>query len=66
LLPRIEEYQPSRIGEELPDLVFFTVENTQPPRLIIESDGTRLSIAYGNPARADISTNISGPDSCPW
>jgi hypothetical protein len=48
LLPRIEEYQPSRIGEELPDLVFFTVENTQPPRLIIDSDGTRLSIVYGN------------------
>jgi hypothetical protein len=48
LLPRIEEYQPSRIEDELPDLVFFAVENTQPPRLIIESDGTRMSSAYGN------------------
>jgi hypothetical protein len=47
-MPRIEEYKPSRIEEELPDLVFFAVENTQPPRLIIESDGTRMSIAYGN------------------
>lgn len=48
LLPRVGEYQPSRIEEELPDLVFFVVESTQPLRLIIESDGTRMSIAYGH------------------
>jgi len=47
-LPRIEEYQPERIEDELPDLVFMIVENAKPPRLIIESDGTRMSIAYGN------------------
>ena len=47
-MPRVREYQPSRIEEELPDLVFFAVEKTQPPRLVIESDGTRMSIAYGN------------------
>jgi hypothetical protein len=48
LLPRIEEYQPARMEDELPDLVFLTVENAQPPRLVIESDGTRMSSAYGN------------------
>jgi hypothetical protein len=48
LLPRVEEYQPPRIEDELPDLVFFVVESTQPPRLIIESDGTRMSRAYGH------------------
>jgi hypothetical protein len=48
LLPRVEEYKPSRIEEELPDLVFFTVQKTQPPRLIIDSDGTRMSSAYGH------------------
>src|ERR1700687_2492874 len=48
LLPRVEEYQPSRIEDELPDLVFFAVASTQPPRLIIESDGTRMSRAYGH------------------
>jgi hypothetical protein len=48
LLPRVEEYKPTRIEEELPDLVFFVVESVQPPRLIIQSDGTRMSIAYGN------------------
>jgi hypothetical protein len=47
-LPRVEEYQPSRIEDELPDLVFFAIASTQPPRLIIESDGTRMSRAYGH------------------
>ena len=47
-LPRIEEFQPTRIEDELPDLVFLAVEKTEPPRLIIESDGTRLSAAYGH------------------
>jgi hypothetical protein len=48
-LPRMDEYQPERIEDELPDLVFFTVEsNEAPPRLLIESDGTRMSSAYGN------------------
>src|SRR5271169_3006773 len=48
LTPRIEEYQPARMEEELPDLVFMTVEHARPPRLIIDSDGTRMSVAYGN------------------
>ena len=48
-LPRMDEYRPERIEDELPDLVFFTVETDQaPPRLLIESDGTRMSSAYGN------------------
>jgi len=47
-LPRIGEYQPSRLADELPDLVYYTVENTQPPRLTIQSDGTRISNAYGH------------------
>jgi hypothetical protein len=48
-LPRMDEYQPARIEDELPDLVFFTVDTSQaPPRLTIDSDGTRMSSAYGN------------------
>ena len=47
-LPRIEEFQPARIEDELPDLVFLTVEKANPARLIIDSDGTRMSIAYGH------------------
>ena len=49
LMPCIEEYQPSRLADELPDLVYYTVDSTQvPPRLTIQSDGTRMSSAYGN------------------
>jgi hypothetical protein len=49
LLPRIEEYQPARIADELPDLVYYTVDTSQlPPRLTIQSDGTRMSSAYGH------------------
>lgn len=51
-IPRLEEYQPSRLSDELPDLVYMTVDRTrQPPRLIIDSDGTRMSTAYGNRGR---------------
>ena len=49
LLPRLEEYQPDRLTDELPDLVYYTVESTQqPPRITIQSDGTRMSNAYGH------------------
>jgi hypothetical protein len=49
LTPRIEEYQPTRLSDELPDLVYYTVDDTQqPPRLTIQSNGTRMSNAYGN------------------
>jgi hypothetical protein len=48
-IPRMSEYQPARIEDELPDLVFYTVDTEiQPPRLTIQSDGTRMSTAYGN------------------
>ena len=51
-LPRIDEYQPSRIEDELPDLVFCTVDTTaELPRLTIQSDGTRMSNAYGSPGK---------------
>jgi hypothetical protein len=49
LVPRIEEYQPARLADELPDLVYYTVDSALlPPRLTIQSDGTRMSSAYGN------------------
>jgi hypothetical protein len=49
LLPRIGEYQPTRLADELPDLVYYTVDITpSPPRLTIQSQGTRMSSAYGN------------------
>jgi hypothetical protein len=48
-LPGINEYQPARIEDELPDLVYYTVDTAPtPPRLVIDSDGTRMSSAYGH------------------
>ncbi|MBI5262762.1 MAG: hypothetical protein HY852_13200 [Bradyrhizobium sp.] len=47
-MPGIWEYQPARLEDELPDLVYYTVDTEPaPPRLIIQSEGTRLSNAYG-------------------
>jgi hypothetical protein len=49
MIPRLSEYQPERIEDERPDLVLYTVDTlTQPPRLTIRSNGTRMSTAYGN------------------
>jgi hypothetical protein len=48
-LPAIGEYSPARIEDELPDLVYYSVDcGANPPRLIIDSDGTRMSSAYGH------------------
>jgi hypothetical protein len=48
-MPRMREYRPERLADELPDLVYYTVEPAQqPPRLMIQSDGTRMSSAYGH------------------
>jgi hypothetical protein len=47
--PRIGDYQPERLADELPDLVYCTVDTArEPPRIFIESDGTRLASAFGN------------------
>jgi hypothetical protein len=48
-MPRMSGYQPERLEDELPDLVFYTVDTAHaPPRLTIQSDGTRMSSAYGH------------------
>ena len=48
-LPRLEEYQPERLADEVPDLVYYTVDTAPgPPLLTIQSDGTRMSTAYGH------------------
>jgi len=62
LMPRIEEYQPERFADELPDLVFYTVDTAQaPPRLLIESDGTRMSSAYGHTGKGRYLDDYLGP-----
>jgi hypothetical protein len=48
-MPHVAEYQPERLADELPDLVYYGVDAShEPPRLTIQSDGTRMSSAYGH------------------
>jgi hypothetical protein len=61
-LPRVEDYQPDRLAEEVPDLVYYTVDTTQrPPRLTIQSNGTRISNAYGNTGKGRTLDEYLGP-----
>jgi hypothetical protein len=47
-VPRLDDYRPDRLAEEMDDLVYFSVHSTPgKPRLVIESNGTRMSSAYG-------------------
>jgi len=66
LLPRIEEYQPERLEDELPDLVHFTVDTANwPPRLTIQSDGTRMASAYGHTGKGRLLDEYLGPRLAP-
>jgi hypothetical protein len=66
LLPGVEEYQPERLADELPDLVYYTVETTcQPPRLTVQSDGTRMTSAYGHSGKGRQLDEFLGPRLAP-
>jgi hypothetical protein len=62
LTPRLGEYVPSRLADEVPDLVYYAVDNaSKPPRLTIESGGTRMSVAYGNVGKGRYLDEYIGP-----
>jgi hypothetical protein len=61
-IPCVAEYQPERLEEEILDLVYYLVDNTrQPPRLTIDSNGTRMSRAYGNTGKGRFLDEYLGP-----
>lgn len=65
-LPAVAEYRPARIEEEMPELVYFTVDATQtPPRIIIDSDGTRMASAYGHNGGGQHLNEYLGPRLAP-
>lgn len=65
-MPRMEEYQPGRIEDEAPDLVYYSIDPTpQPPRLTILSDGTRMSTAYGHTGKGKFLDDYLGPRLAP-
>jgi hypothetical protein len=66
LMPRVEEYQPERLTDELQDLVHYTVDLAQrPPRLTIQSEGTRMSRAYGYTGKGRYLDEYVGPRLAP-
>jgi hypothetical protein len=66
LPPRIGEYRPERLAEEVSDLVYYSVDNAQaPPRLTIQSDGTRMATAYGNTGKGRYLDEYVGPRLAP-
>jgi hypothetical protein len=67
MLPRIDEYQPARLEDELADLVYYTVEATRrPPRFTIQSDGTRMASAYGHTGKGRSLDEFVGPRLAPY
>lgn len=60
-LPRLAEYTPDRIEDERPDLVYYAVDaGHRPPRLTIQSNGTRMAAAYGNTGRGRLLDDYLG------
>lgn len=65
--PAIWEYQPARLEEELSDLIYYTVEFSTPtPRLTIQSEGTRISRAYGHTGKGVLLDDYVGPRLAPF
>ncbi len=65
-LPHLDEYHPSRLADELPDMVYL-IANTacEPPRLTIERDGSRLSTAFGSAGQGRYLDEYLGPRLAP-
>ena len=62
VLPDMADYQPTRLDEEMPDLVYYVVDQRQQPtRFLIESDGTRMSSAYGSIGKGRYLDEYLGP-----
>jgi hypothetical protein len=65
-LPALAEFQPARIEDELPDLVFFSIDAAQqPPRIVIDSNGTRMASAYGHTGKGRLLEEYLGPRLAP-
>jgi hypothetical protein len=61
-LPDIINYRPERLDDERADLVDYIVDHTtQPPRLIIDSNGTRMASAYGTTGKGRYLDDYLGP-----
>ncbi|MBW5434540.1 hypothetical protein FXB41_07040 [Bradyrhizobium canariense] len=65
-LPAVSEYVPGRLAEEADDLVYYVIDTAQwPPVLTIESEGTRMSAAYGKTGKGRRLDEYVGPRLAP-
>jgi hypothetical protein len=65
-LPALAEFRPARIEDELPDLVYFSIDAAQqPPQIIIDSNGTRMASAYGHTGKGRLLEEYLGPRLAP-
>lgn len=65
-LPDVTRFVPERLADEQPDLVYYTVDGSvQPPRLTIQSSGTRMSRAYGDTGKGRLLDEYVGPRMAP-
>lgn len=65
-MPRMDEYQPARMEDEAPDLVYYSIDTrSMPPRLTIQSEGTRMSTAYGHTGKGKFLDEYLGPRLAP-
>jgi hypothetical protein len=65
-IPHIGEYQPSRLEEELADMVSYSIDCTQqPPRLMIQIQGKHLASAYGPVGKQRYLDEYLGPKLLP-
>src|SRR6202008_2626030 len=66
-LPQLVDYRPERLDKESPPLVHYSVEaDRDPPRLTIQSDGTRMASAYGHTGKGRTLDAYVGPRLAPF
>jgi hypothetical protein len=61
-LPRLEDYQPARFEEELPELMFYdVVREGGVPRFLVVKDGARLIASFGFSGKGKFLEDIIDP-----
>ncbi len=66
-IPDIAEYRPERLEDELSDLVYFDVDaGKEPPQITIQSEGTRISAAYGHTGKGRTLEDYTGARLAPF
>lgn len=60
--PRITDYQPERMSDELLELALFVVDHTaSPPRLVFERESMRMAAALGHASNGRALDDYLGP-----